>query len=327
MDYVIGVDGGGTASSASLVALDGTVLAQSRGGPANYLLSGVGRIADVVGELIAQVKLAAGVERHVPRSICLSLAGAGRPRARRAVLGAIERRIPAQDIIITGDGVAALVGAFPGGAGIALIAGTGVLAMGVDEQGRSARAGGWGHLLGDEGSGFDLGRRTVLAALASENQSGDPTILAAKIEARLGLTSVDALVDWVYTEREASVRRLASLAPLVFEAAEEGDVIAAGILDHGGRALATLVDRVARQLHLDSMVVPLSPFGGLFEESYLLLERVVTQASIEIEIVPARFPPSLGACLIALRRAEVELDLDFLTRLDRSESEWRSRVH
>ncbi|KPL10815.1 hypothetical protein AMJ71_01815 [candidate division TA06 bacterium SM1_40] len=325
MEYVIGIDGGGSASTATLVALDGTVLAQLRGGPGNYLLSGVEPVARVMAQLVAEGKILAEVEREIPRSICLALAGAGRPRAQRTVLDAVRERIPAQDILVTSDGVAALVSAFPGRSGVALIAGTGSLAMAVDERGGSARAGGWGHLLGDDGSGYDLGRRAVMAALAAQNGSGDETLLLPKLAAHIGLSSIDDVIDWVYGDRDAAVSRLASLAPLVFDAAGEGDRVSATILDQAGQALAHLVDSVIKQLRLDSVVVPLCPFGGLFRDSYALLERVIARTSVEIEIVPPRFSPSLGASLVALGRADVDLDADLLNRLDRSERAWRCR--
>jgi N-acetylglucosamine kinase-like BadF-type ATPase len=325
MSYVIGIDGGGSSSTAVVVTIEGRALAQSHAGPASYTLSGIGGVIPVVCELIAECRAVAGVEQEIPSCICLALSGAGRPRAQRAILAGVRERLRADDILVGSDGVAALMGAFPRGPGIVLIAGTGSLAIGVDERGVGARAGGWGYLLGDAGSGYEIGRLALRATLAALNGSGSSTTLSNSILEHLRLRTIHDIIDWVYGEQEVAVNNLASLAPLVFDAAEKGDVVANEILDTAGDALAGLVDSVSRQLHFDATVVPVSPIGGLFEQSYALLERLTTRTSCEIEIVPARFSPSIGAALVALRRAGVAREPDLLTALDRSVRELVSK--
>src|SRR5262249_42000963 len=150
----------------------------------------------------------------------------------------------------------------PEGCGVALVAGTGSIAYGQAPDGRSARAGGWGYLFGDEGSAYALvlaGLRTV--ACAADGR-GPPTALTERFLSKLGLGGPQQLVPIFYRgswERAS----LAALASLVFEAADAGDAVAAALLEQGARDLAAAAAAVVRQLGLEMHAVPMAFAGGV----------------------------------------------------------------
>jgi N-acetylglucosamine kinase-like BadF-type ATPase len=195
-------------------------------------------------------------------SACLGLAGAGRLQEQGLIEDWARGRGLASALEVTTD-VALLLGAgTPEGWGLAVVAGTGSIAHGLTPDGRTARAGGWGHLLGDEGSAYWLAVAGLRAVAAAADGDGPQTCLTPRLLGALGLTEPQDLIPTVYADGYDRAA-LAALAPLVLSAAAE-DAVAAEIVDGATRALAGAAAAVARRLGWVGAAVPLALGGGVF---------------------------------------------------------------
>lgn len=202
---------------------------------------------------------------------------------------------------ITHDAEIALSGATAGEPGIIIIAGTGSMAFGRNAEGRTARAGGWGHIFGDEGGAFDITRRALRAALQYEEGWGPPTILRDLLLRETGAANANEMLHLFYTP-EYSRQKVASLCPLVTRAAEAGDGAALGIFDTAAAELARFVEGVHHHLFRAGERIRLAYIGGAFQSAPLLASftnRV--RGSTASHIGPPRLSPAAGALLDALR--------------------------
>jgi N-acetylglucosamine kinase-like BadF-type ATPase len=160
-----------------------------------------------------------------------------------------------------------LLGALDNAIGVALIAGTGSIALGRDTHGATTRAGGWGHVMGDEGSGYDLGRRALQAAARAADGRGAPTLLLDLLLQHWQLKKADAMIGEVYPDDDKG--KIARLSTYVFQAARQNDAIAQAIIEQAAHELALAVLTVSDALDLPSEL-PLALGGGLLiHEAYL----------------------------------------------------------
>jgi N-acetylglucosamine kinase-like BadF-type ATPase len=224
-------------------------------------------------------------------SACLGLAGAGRDDDRRVIEEWAARAGLADRIEVTTDVALLLAAGTPEGWGLALVAGTGSIAHGRTADGRTARAGGWGPLLGDEGSGYWLVMSALCAASRAADGRGPPTQLLGRLLGRLGLAEPQQLVRCLHRP-EWDRPALAALAPVVFEAAEAGDGVASQLVEEGARELALAGAAVARQLGLGPGAVPLALAGGAFLAQLGYRERVLKGlADLGVEASPVALVP------------------------------------
>ncbi len=297
--FAIGVDGGGTKSNVCLINENGEVLAQTVVGPTNFR-------ADVVPYIVAEIEKAKTVlleKSPIPAnarlvvSACLS--GLGRASARILTEEALKKANLANHIFTESDAAATLHGAFDGEPGIIVIAGTGSIAFAKTPDGKTLRCGGWGYLLGDEGSGYDLGRQALIHALKHFDGRGEKTILREKLEAFFQVESIDEAVGEVYA-KFARRGDMAQFAPILFSAAETGDAVAQNILKNAVSALVELVDALCQQMP-EGERWPLALYGNLFKNKafYLMpFESFLKEKGLPIEIVPPKHPPEVGAALL-----------------------------
>jgi N-acetylglucosamine kinase-like BadF-type ATPase len=201
----------------------------------------------------------------------------------------------------TNDAEIALSGATAGEPGIIVIAGTGSIAFGRNELGKTARAGGWGYIYGDEGGAFDLTRRALRAALQYEEGWGPETSLRKRLLDVTAATSANELLHRFYTP-EYPRSAVASLAPLVSGAAEEHDSVARDVIRRAAADLVAIVAGVYRQLFMGDQLVAVAHIGGVFT-SHLLLGEFERQAkaALRCRVQPPRYNPAGGAVLEALR--------------------------
>src|SRR5947209_4934874 len=219
--YFLGVDGGQSSTTALIGDDQGRVIGMGRGGPCNHVGAAEGR-AKFVGAVQGCVH-AACVQAHLDaaalrfHSACLGFSGG--PADKESILREI---LPAEQMFVTHDALIALSGATAGGPGIIVIAGTGSIAFCRNAEGKTARAGGWGYIFGDEGGGFDLTRQAVRAALRAEEGWGSPTILSEMLLGETGARDVNDLLHRFYTT-EFPRTRIAALSILVDDAAGKRD--------------------------------------------------------------------------------------------------------
>ncbi len=304
----LGVDGGQTATTALIGDDTGRVLGYGRGGPCNHVGGPQGRdkFLRAVGDSVGQACRSAGLDPAAVRFRVACLGFSGGPEDKRALL---EQMLHAERLIVTTDALIALAGATAGSPGIIAIAGTGSIAFGRNREGRTARAGGWGYIFGDEGGGFDLTRQALRAALRQEEGWGPTTELRRLLLEATGASSANELLHRFYTT-EFPRPRIASLAELVDQAGRAGDVVAREILEAAAGELAALVAAVRRQLFAPGERVPVAYIGGVFR-SDLLRERFVRLVEQEEgnQCRPPVYGPAAGALLEAYREAGLHPEL------------------
>ncbi|MGE5261933.1 MAG: N-acetylglucosamine kinase [Acidobacteriota bacterium] len=267
-DLVVGVDGGGTHTRARLANLRGEMLGNGEAGPSNPNAIGY---AAAQAELLAAIEGAfqdARMERQNLAAACFGIGGVHRTEERER-LGAWARETIAPSVLVVNDGEIVLTAGTPENWGVALIAGTGSFAWGKARDGRTARAGGWGYLIGDEGSGFDLAREALRAAAQSADGRRAPTRLLDAFLQYWDLGQPMELIPRIY-RTGMKPGDIAALAPLVMRVAKEGDSTAQALLKRAAALLADTVMAVARALSFGVDAVPVALSGGLLLEADLL---------------------------------------------------------
>ena len=310
---VVGIDGGQTSSKGVLSTLNGEVCAQASGGPILHLASRNSdrQFDESIEGLLHMLWEGAGIKPRPLKAIALGLTGVTRasPEAERA--GELARNLVQAEIIpVSSDAFAALKGAHAGKPGVIVISGTGMVAMGIDVHARVGRCGGWGWVLGDEGSAFAIGRSGLRAALNAYDGSSAQTIL---MDLFLEYFQVARMPDIkrIYMASEFGARDFGRLAAVVSTAAGKGDKVALGIIEDNCASLARSVLTLVSKLDFGGQEVPVAPIGGAFEHIHGLrdgFERQILNQAQLLPVVSPRFPPEIGALIIALESCGADLD-------------------
>jgi len=281
----VGIDGGGTKTSAALADERGRVLKTARAGPTNYVQYGESVVVDTIRALLSQLKVDGPIA-----SLCAGLAGLDRPDDKQFMNDVLLRAGFAQKAEAVSDGLIALYGATFGEAGVILMGGTGVIAWGTDGK-LFKRADGWGYLLGDTGSGYDLSRRALVAAFKAYDGRGESTSLLGAILGYFKVQKPEELIRVVYGK---PVSVIAGLAPLVFQEAKRGDRVAMSIVEYAADELVNTVNAVLKGLSLDVEGIYVS--GGLFQDDLL---RELVERKLGKKLLKPPLSPALGAVVRA----------------------------
>lgn len=297
MRLYLGVDGGQSGTTALIGDEAGRVLAAGAGGPCNHAGAAGGRekLSRAVIESVGNACKQAGLDPGGVRFECACFGMSGGPADKEAILREI---LPAARLIVTTDAMIALSGATGGEPGIVTIAGTGSIAFGRNADGKTARAGGWGYIFGDEGGGLDIARQALRAALRFEEGWGPATALYRTFLDATGAPDANDLLHRFYTE-EWPRPRIASLARLVDQTALAGDVLARQILMNAAQQLAELTASVKRQLWPPEVTTIAAYIGGVFR-SQILLERYRLLLELDgSRCTSPAYGPAAGALLEA----------------------------
>ena len=296
--YIIGIDGGGTKTVGILTTETGQHLAQVQSGPANYHVVGETQTQAVLEAVVGKLCEKAGVSRTSPIRFCLGMAGLGRVADRKVIGRICDELGIREDRILTHDAHIALIGGTEKQEGVIVISGTGAIVYGIDADGREARASGWGYLLGDEGSGYDIAIRGLRAVARAADGRSHPTELTNRILNRLELNEPNALIRWVHA---ASRDAIARLAEIVFDTARTADSVAERIVDDAADELVCAAGSVIGQLEfIEPFDVVLS--GGNLIHQPVFADRLrhrFTEIQPEASVLLPKHEPAYGAVLLA----------------------------
>jgi N-acetylglucosamine kinase-like BadF-type ATPase len=300
--YVLGIDAGGTKTVCLLADESGAILAEARGGGANLQAHGELEVEKVLHQVM---ETALGEHDVRPSAICLGIAGVDRPQDADAIRGIMRRIGWKARTLVVNDALVALVAGAGDTAGMVIIAGTGSIAYGRNGHGQAARAGGWGYLLGDEGSGVWIGRRALSAIVRAADGRGPATELTGRVMSHLGLVRPSDLIHETYY-RDLKRAAIAGLAPVVEQARAAGDAVAADILAQAARELIVAASSVLARLGMRGDVFPTILAGGIFKAVPWLAAEVVR---LLLEVAPRsdarvlEVEPAVGAVRLALAEA------------------------
>lgn len=306
---LLAVDGGGTKCQAVFADREERIIGQGRSGSCNY--QGIG-VEAAAREIVSAIQVAMEDVRQADHRFtgdapwdveCAVFGLAGLDTEHdRTILGAMvqniltELHIQVDQLLVENDGFAALLGATGGEPGILVIAGTGSIVFGINEAGITARAGGWGHRVGDEGSGYWIGKQAITAILKSADGREKATQLTDQVLSFLGLPNTDALVNWTYGP-EYSVEKVGELSRLVSQTAEQGDEVAARILQRAAEELAAAARAVIDRLALTEQKFMMILQGGVLQNARFVreqVEKLVARYSPYVQVDTARRDPVYG---------------------------------
>lgn len=305
--FVIGIDGGGTKTKGAIADLTGSLLSEKQTGSTNVHIVGYEGAARGIWNLIHELAEQTRGDLGAVSIVVAGLAGMGRLSDRKALLQALKRaagnvRFSLRRIHVCTDAEIALAGAFRGGPGIVVIAGTGSIVIGKDERGDIHRVGGWGRVLGDEGSGYQLGKKALAAVAQSYDGRSAPTALTDAFLERLRLSDVSGLVEKV----SSNAFDVSMLAPLVLEAANRGDRIAGEIVKQAADDLIghvrALISKVQARRKLDVALL-----GGVIDHPNVYSKLLASKLSSVLPQVNVRLPlstPVQGAIQLGLHQIE-----------------------
>ncbi len=312
--FVLGVDGGATKTLAAVLDLESRAIHLGRGGPSNE--DAVGAAAAVQALLVASEEALgrAGITSERLGAGVLAVAGTDTEDLAQNV-----RSARADNWIVVNDVVAAWATATGGGPGVAAIAGTGSNVFGVGPDGRGWRAGGWGHLLGDEGSGYWLGVQSIKAALRDREGSGPATALSDAAPAFFEQPSVEAVAARVYS-KPLTKGEIAAFGIETAKLAERGDAVARALYERGANELGEQILAVIRETGLQGDF-PVGLIGSAFKAGSVFvepLERVIHVRSPAARVQAVELAPVGGSLMLAAQACgsgEDMLDAAELTSL------------
>lgn len=299
-----GVDGGGTKTLAHVTDDAFRVLGEGRAGPSNFLRAGLEPAALAVERALCLACIDAGVRLDEIATVGIGLAGVNHPTHHRTMLNALRRRVSVRPMLLVGDTQAAVAGATDLEPGVVIISGTGSVAYGIDGSGRTAQAGGWGPVMGDEGSGYDISRHALAAVAGSHDGRLPPTSLTPRVCAHFGVATVADLLTVVYDPDRRGRLELSSLSTIVADEARAGDAVARDILARAGRELGATVAAVIRRLDLERSSFRVAYVGGVFNSAELVLDplrETIAAVAPFAEVAPPLFGPTIGAAKLAAR--------------------------
>jgi len=303
---LLAVDGGGTKTQALVTDLQGRVLARGLGPGSNVHNVGFDQSCKAVttaieGALlqVVGVRSAGGGQswRGAPiAAACFGLAGVDAPEDEAEIARWVRQQTIAERFLVVNDAELVLAGGTPEGWGVALISGTGSVCLGRAADGRSVRVGGWGPLMSDEGSGYEIASEALRAVARSVDGREQAPALVNAVVRHWSLRDPSALIRFVHAPTTTTAE-IAGLAPVVLEQAQHGDTVARGILERAARELAGQVATVIERLKLSRP--PLALAGGMLRGA--LREAVVREIGAAIASVTYVADPLLGAVVLARR--------------------------
>ncbi len=301
---VLGIDGGGTSTVALLAsAMTGAIVGRGEAGPSNIQGVGVDAALGALDSAIDRAFAAANRSRTKVAAACLGLAGVDRQEGLDIIHGWAERVALADEVLVANDATLLLAAGTPKGWGLAVIAGTGSIAFVKTPTGELGRCGGWGYLMGDEGSAYRIAVQGLRAACRAFDGIGPVTTLTEQFVEAMELTGVPELIPAVYRgawDRAA----IAGLAPLVLAASESGDAVATAIVREEATELARTAAGAVKANGLPAVALPIALAGGVLTHNAAFRERFldalggcgVVAGAVEIVTEPA-----LGAVVLARR--------------------------
>lgn len=308
MQHILGIDGGGSKTIAVLADCTGKVVGSAQGGASNYqtigLESACNSLVTVIMAALDDANATLGVDLVDLEKIVIvmGLAGVDRPWDKASLSSVLISKLPGKpgQLLIENDARIALAGATGNKPGIILIAGTGSIALGIDDAGSQVRVGGWGPILGDEGSGYSIGKAALTAILREHDGRGKPTSLTDRVLSHLSITSPEELVPLVY---QGPLQRpeIAKLAEFVLSEASQDDPVSQHIVIKAAEQLVEMIGAVLSRLGLTNKPTTIAATGGLLRPGNPLweaLDQQLTQSYHLSHLAPPLLPPVLGAVLL-----------------------------
>lgn len=307
MQWLIGIDGGGSKTVGCAASLDGAILGRVEYGPANYHTVGLAAVKAVITEIAGALSRRCALSMGELRLIGLGLAGADSLLDRRQLRQALAECL-SSPFVIYSDAQIALAAGLGKPEGIVLIAGTGSVAYGINAAGQVTRAGGWGQLASDEGSGFAIGRAALRMSIRAAEQRAPQTVLLPMILDWYGLKNWEEFIAFI-NNRDTGKAKIAELAKVTAEAARAGDAAAVAILRNAGTELAGLAVSVIDRGFSGERNIKICTYGSIVNKIAPVRRQVTVALGGRAELIAPAREPAEGAVLLAIEHLKGTADV------------------
>ena len=297
-DLLIGIDGGGTHSTAAAAWLDGRAAAVAYGDGLNYHHIGVEKVRLRLEKMVSELCEKTGAEHPL---VCVGMSALDGPADEEILARFTTGRLAPGQLDLQSDAYAALMGFTRGNPGMIVICGTGSMLLLLDEEGRQHVSGGWGYLLADEGSSYTLAREALLAMIDESEGMGERTALTARALSYFDVAAPRMIIDRIYAP-DFTPDRLAGFARCVLQEAEAGEPVALSILH---RTMPRLAAQAAQLLKKAPGASRVGLYGGVFLNSHAArtcFADTLCRLAPHAQICSLEYPPELGAIIHLLRR-------------------------
>ncbi len=306
MRYVVGVDGGGTKTKAAVYGEEIGVVGDAETGPANYRSVGMESASTNIAQAISAAMHIADVEMQALAGICMCIAGFDTDLDLPVPQSAMRQLNFHGPVIMENDVVGAWAGATEAKPGLVVIAGTGATALGMNARGDLWRTDGWDYLLGDDGSGYDIGRTGIRMAMRMLDGRERPTALVHMLGQVFGVANGESMRR-LWDSTSFGKLEVASFAKHVADAAVQGDSVAQSILRKAGQALGESAAAIIQRLDMTSESFVVSTVGSVFKNEPWVTkpfrQKITAAAPMATFSAPAR-SPEVGSAILTLRRLD-----------------------
>jgi N-acetylglucosamine kinase-like BadF-type ATPase len=313
----LGIDGGGTKTEALIADEHGVLLGRCTAGPSNPLFSPQLTTLTSLSQVVNSVLHGYDRSQVVSAAVCVPGVESVFPKEKLAHEVDLLQTV----LDISGDDFSTFFGALGKRYGIVVAAGTGSFATGIDSQGKVVQTGGWGPLLGDEGSGYAIGKDAVRAIVAAAETNGSPTLLSELILKHFQIHNYIELRSLIYRSTNYQ-NEISALVPFVLKAAQMKDKIAQTILSQAGIDLAALAVNTAHKLHLIGEEKHIAITGGLVHLGDYLLQpfrtTILNDLGDEYQVSLPLFNPAIGSLLVAYQQKGIQFSDELLNSLKTS---------
>lgn len=283
---LLAIDGGGTKTIVAIADNHGKILSMSKGGASNYQVVGKQNAAETLIQLIkSTINNLENADVIFQRAV-FALAGIDTQKDKANVEEIVKKviegsRIQVREVIVENDALSVLLGTTNHSPGALLISGTGSVAYAYDGKGKCVRVGGWGHIAGDEGSGYWIGKQAISSVLKMYDGREPESILSELVLKHLGFKSLEQLYNWIYSSRY-SVHDVGSLSVTVEHACNTGDEISKDILNRAVSELYSMIITAIKKAGISDMPFKLMMQGGVLQNSEYIKNKLANKIKEEI---------------------------------------------
>ncbi|MGP4081031.1 N-acetylglucosamine kinase [Pseudalkalibacillus sp. R45] len=316
--YYLGIDGGGSKTTVSLVDDRGKLIACHHGGPSNPVSVAFKKIEKTIDDLFGQLKQNHPEPFSQIKSVCAGIAGTENNHSKDELRLLLKSKFPKGTTVqLCHDALTALYSGTNGEPGIVNIAGTGSITFGVTADKNVVRSGGWGYLLDHTGSGFGIGRLALQKVFEAYDGFIQPTMLTDFVLKRFGISSPPELISVIYGTSE-SRSRIASVCEDVFAAARSNDQEAVDIVKQAADEIAKSISHIIHNhfKELDQTNVVLT--GSVFKSSDLLLPLLQKNLPDDVKLILPKSPPVVGSVIESYQTMHGTCPEDFVKNLHES---------
>lgn len=316
MEYVIGIDGGGTKTVAIIADQTGKIIAEVTVGSTNPNTLNQKELTTNIKRMFNLLKEQAPIAFRQVTNIYAGMSGVGTPKQKQLVSSIFKETLKiSTPFEIVSDTMNALYSGTYGKPGILQIAGTGSITYGINAKGFEFRLGGWGYLFGDEGSGYDLGRRAIVSVLEFEDKRTEKTILRDLLLSHFKVKSGREMIEKIY-KSSVPKKEIASLSIYVFKAFKNEDSVAVKMVHDVAKQLTSNIKMVKEKLFSEQEVSPVILAGGVFSENILpLLIKKKLENDNNIYVCLPEVPPVYGSIIGALKNRGITVNEELIKNI------------